>query len=66
MIMKGDKIMNKLSEGLLALAQALEDLAYQHEDEIKEQNDRLDHIEMTTDSTRGALRGFAENILKNL
>ncbi len=58
--------MNKLSEGLLALAQALEDLAYQHETEIKEQNDRLDHIEMTAERTRGALKGFAENILNNL
>jgi hypothetical protein len=57
---------NKLSEGLLALAQALEDLAYQHEAEIKEQNDRLDHIEVTAESTRGALKGFAENILNNL
>ena len=58
--------MNKLSEGLLALAQALEDLAYQHEAEIKEQNDRLDHIEVTAESTRGALKNFAENILNNL
>lgn len=59
-------MMNKLSEGLLALAKALEDLAYQHEDEIKEQNDRLDHIEVTAESTRGALKGFAENLLHNL
>lgn len=58
--------MNKLSVGLLALAKALEDLAYQHEDEMKEQNDRLDHIEETAESTRCALKGFAENILKNL
>ena len=58
--------MNKLSEGLLALAKALEDLACQHEDEIKEQNDRLDHIEMTAESTRGALKDFAANILNNL
>lgn len=58
--------MNKLSEGLLALAKALEDLAYQHEDEIKEQNYRLDHIEATAESTKTALRGFAENILNNL
>ena len=58
--------MNKLSEGLLALAKALEDLAYQHETEMTQQNNRLDHIEMTAESTRGALKGFAENILKNL
>lgn len=58
--------MNKLSEGLLALAKALEDLAYQHEDEIKEQNDRLDHIEETAERTKYALKGFAENILNNL
>jgi len=58
--------MNKLSEGLLALAKALEDLAYEHETEMTQQNDRLDHIEMTAESTRGALKGFAENILYNL
>ena len=58
--------MNKLSEGLLTLAKALEDLAYEHEDEIKEQNNRLDHIEETAESTRYVLKGFAENILKNL
>lgn len=58
--------MNKLSEGLLSLAKALEDLAYQHEAEIKEQNDRLDHIEVTAESTRGALKGFAANLLNNL
>ncbi len=58
--------MNKLSEGLLALAQALEGLAYQHEEEMKEQNDRLDHIEVRAESTRCALKGFAENILNNL
>ena len=58
--------MNKLSEGLLALAKALEDLAYQHEAEIKEQNDRLDHIEETAGRTKVALKGFAENILNNL
>ena len=58
--------MNKVSEGLLALAHALEDLAYQHEVEMKAQNDRLDHIEMTAEHTRGALKGFAENILNNL
>lgn len=58
--------MNKLSEGLLALAKAIEDLAYQHEDEIKEQNHRLDHIEETEITTKAALRGFAENILNNL
>ena len=37
--------MNKLSEGLLALAKALEDLAYEHETEITQQNDRLNDIE---------------------
>jgi hypothetical protein len=58
--------MNKLSEGLLALAQALEDLAHQHEAEIEEQNKRLDYIEATAERTKGALRGFAENILNNL
>ena len=58
--------MNKLSEGLLALAKALEGLAYQHETEIEEQNDRLDHIEATAEYTKSALRGFAENILNNL
>lgn len=58
--------MNKLSVGLLALAKTLEDLAYQHEDEIKEQNYRLDHIEETAKNTKAALRGFAENILNNL
>lgn len=58
--------MNKLSEGLLTLAKALEDLAYQHEDDIKEQNDRLDHIEQTAESTKYALKGFAENLLNNL
>lgn len=58
--------MNKLSEGLLALAKALEDLAYQHEDEIKEQNNRLDHIEETSEHTKNALKSFAKNILNNL
>ena len=58
--------MNKLSEGLLALAQALEDLAYKHEDETKEQNDRLDHIEATAERTKHALKCFAENILNNM
>lgn len=58
--------MNKLSEGLLTLAKALEDLAYQHEDEIKEQNNKLNHIEQTANNTKYALRGFAENILNNL
>jgi hypothetical protein len=58
--------MNKLSEGLLTLAKALEDLAYQHEDEMTKQNDRLDDIEMTAESTRGALKNFAANILNNL
>ena len=58
--------MNKLSEGLLALAKALEGLAYQHEDEIKEQKDRLNHIEETAERTKTALKDFAENILNNL
>ena len=58
--------MNKLSEGLLALAKALEDLAYEHETEMTQQNDRLNHIEVTAESTKYALKGFAENILKNL
>ena len=58
--------MNKLSEGLLALAKAIEDLAYQHEAEIREQNDRLDRIEETAERTKHALKGFAENILNNL
>lgn len=58
--------MNKLSEGLLALAKALEDLAHQHEVEMNEQNDRLDHIEMTAEHTRGSLKNFAANILNNL
>ena len=58
--------MNKLSEGLLSLAKALEDLAYQHEAEIREQNDRLDRIEETAKRTKGTLKGFAENILNNL
>jgi phage shock protein A len=58
--------MNKLSEGLLALAQALEDLAYQHETEMTQQNDRLNHIEETAERTRASLKDFAENILNNL
>ena len=58
--------MNKLSEGLLALAEALENLAYQHETEMTQQNDRLNHIEETAERTKGALKGFAENILNNL
>ena len=58
--------MNKLSESLLALAKVLEDLAYQHETEMKEQNDRLDHIEETAERTKGALKYFTENILNNL
>ena len=58
--------MNKLSEGLLALAKALEDLAYQHETEMAQQNDRLNHIEETAESTKHALKGFAENILASL
>ena len=58
--------MNKLSEGLLALAKTLEDLAYQHETEIAQQNDRLNHIEETAEHTKCALKGFAENILNNL
>ena len=47
--------MNKLSEGLLALAKALEDLAYEHETEITQQNDRLNDIEETVARTRSAL-----------
>ena len=58
--------MNKLSDGLLALAKALEDLAYQHETEIAQQNDRLNHIEETAEHTKAALKGFAQNILNNL
>lgn len=58
--------MNKLSEGLLALAKAIEDLAYQHEYEINEQSNRLNHIEGTLENTKNALKGFAENILTNL
>lgn len=58
--------MNKLSEGLLTLAKALEDLAYEHETEMTQQNDRLDHIEETAERTKYALKGFAENILNNL
>ena len=58
--------MNKLSEGLLALAEALENLAYDHETEIAQQNDRLNHIEETAERTKAALKGFAENILNNL
>ena len=58
--------MNKLSEGLLALAKTLEDLAYDHETEMTQQNDRLDHIEATAEHTKAALKGFAENILNNL
>lgn len=57
---------NKLSEGLLALAQALKDLAYQHEAEMTQQNDRLNHIEDTAERTKAALKGFAENLIKNL
>ena len=58
--------MNKLSEGLLALAKTLEDLAYDHETEMTQQNDRLNHIEETAERTKYALKGFAENILDNL
>lgn len=58
--------MNKLSEGLLVLTQALKDLAYQHETEMAQQNDRLNHIEETAERTKYALKGFAENILNNL
>ena len=57
---------NKLSEGLIFLAKALEDLAYQHETEMAKQNDRLNHIEETAENTKAALKGFAENILNNL
>ena len=58
--------MNKLSEGLFALAKALEDLAYEHETEMTQQNDRLNNIEVTAEHTRCALKCFAENILKDL
>ena len=58
--------MNKLSEGLLSLAKALEDLAYEHETEITQQNDRLNDIEETVARTRSALKDFAQNILINL
>lgn len=58
--------MNKLSEGLLTLAKALEDLAYEHETEITQQNDRLNDIEETVARTRSALKDFAQNILINL
>ena len=58
--------MNKLSKGLLALAKALEDLAYEHETEITQQNDRLNDIEETAARTRSALKDFAQNILINL
>ena len=57
---------NKLSESLISIAKALEDLAYQHETEIKGQNDKLDRIEATAEQTKTALKGFAENILNNL
>ena len=52
--------MNKLSEGLLALAKALEDLAYEHETEITQQNDRLNDIEETAARTRSTLKDFAK------
>ena len=58
--------MNKLSEGLLALVKALEDLAYEHKTEITQQNDRLNDIEETAARTRSALKDFAQNILINL
>ena len=58
--------MNKLSEGLLALAKSLEDLAYEHETEMTQQNERLNHIEVTAEDTKHALKNFAENILHNL
>lgn len=58
--------MNQLSEGLLALAKTLEDLAYQHETEIAQQNDRLNYIEETAERTKHALKGFAENIINHL
>ena len=58
--------MNKLSEGLLALAEALENLAYDHETEMTQQNDRLNHIEETAERTKASLKCFAENILNNL
>ena len=58
--------MNKLSEGLLALAKTLEDLAYEHETEIAQQNDRLNHIEEMAERTKYALKGFAANIINRL
>lgn len=58
--------MNKLSEGLLALAEALENLAYEHETEMTQQNDRFNHIEETAEHTKGALKDFATNILNKL
>lgn len=51
--------MNKLSEGLLALA-------YEHETKITQQNDRLNDIEKTAARTRSVLKDFAQNILINL
>jgi hypothetical protein len=58
--------MNKLSEGLLSLAKALEALALEHEEEMTQQNDRLHCIERNAERTRNALKGFAENLLNNL
>jgi hypothetical protein len=58
--------MNKLSEGLLSLAQALEALALEHETEMTQQNDRLNYVEETAERTRSALKDFAENLLNNL
>lgn len=58
--------MNKLSKGLILLAKVLEDLAYQHETEVEQQKDRLNHIEETAERTKTALKDFAENILNNL
>ena len=57
---------NKLSESLISIAKALEDLAYEYETEMTLQNDRLNHIEETAEHTKRALKSFAENLLKNL
>ena len=57
---------NKLSESLISIAKALEDLAYEYETEMKLQNDRLNHIEETAEYSKHALKSFAENILNSL
>lgn len=64
--MEGDNVMNKLSEGLLALAEALENLAHEHETEVSQQKAKLDYIEQRAESTRAYLKSFAEDILRNL